>query len=1041
MTYKKSEQTVLCLTTTDSKKLTKAFDKKRISTTGTASSFIHSEPQVPNVEVLYYLLNKIQDDPCTVIVSGVLTGDSRKLKTISRKKEHIIDKKRAWFCLDIDSFELPSDKDVINEPASCVKHFVNTSLPTEFRNTQYVYQLSSSCGVKSRHLLKAHLFFMLEKPMELKDIKQTLSSCEHIDPSTLSPTQMIFVAKPIFEQPADDPYAGKNRIGLVQANKDSPTVLLSLQKTNFKKSTKVVKKTDSTSIYDALPRLRNDIGDGDGKLGFYEPIRRYTACIVTTMWHSYVLEHIDNLKILVREEVNHAEVSEYRDSKDIERYSSDEFLDGLIYGAINKDFGNKNRENVDAKYQNYPIDLFNATHSMADAFKTIRNPLIENIQNKSKYTNVEVSNKKNFTKLIRATAGLGKTFEVIYYLNKFLTIERPIPISFELYVPSHRLGSEIIEAIRKYKLLLQSSPYKTKIEASHIVGRTQSKNGTNVCKRKSEVEEATSLGVAVGKELCGEHLKEDDENRCGHFNQCEYQKQFRAWKERQDEQHVYIMSHDYLFIKRREGIPRPDLVIIDETFYGKSIKEITIEQPLAIFNKYAESSVIDAIRQYTIQESNLLEIFRNNNVTPNEIRNLAKSFKKREDDGERKYLAFDIILEGLADELDTYPNRKESRLLKVGKQIKEGEQHITLEYRKRRDLTVPTDTPLLMIDADGDKDIAQLFRKENQIEYEEISAERNAIVYQFTDRTWSRNSLLNKEELKQQTLRFLQDVTASDDKTVIVMDKQLLDKFGFRKEKMTVNGESSSRYYCNNSPVIHFGGFRGSNEFKDYNNIVIIGRSEPSVQNMENQAAALWYDDDKDITILPDDASGHVNYPKSKVAYRMDDGSIETAEVSRHPDERVDKLLRLARESESTQAIDRLRSVRSENQKTVWLLCNIPLDITVNHLLKWDRYQTLIETVSTEDCFVVHRDFHYFKVMEQSARSRNIRKWQSMHFANRASISQMHKTQFSVMNDSNSPFIAFISTKYNGSKEELIASKLGLSEESIAVERMDMKSN
>ena len=135
VTYKKSEQTVLCLTTTDSKKLTKAFDKKRISTTGTASSFIHSEPQVPNVEVLYYLLNKIQDDPCTVIVSGVLTGDSRKLKTISRKKEHIIDKKRAWFCLDIDSFELPSDKDVINEPASCVKHFVNTSLPTEFRNT------------------------------------------------------------------------------------------------------------------------------------------------------------------------------------------------------------------------------------------------------------------------------------------------------------------------------------------------------------------------------------------------------------------------------------------------------------------------------------------------------------------------------------------------------------------------------------------------------------------------------------------------------------------------------------------------------------------------------------------------------------------------------------------------------------------------------------------------------------------------------------------------------------------------------------------
>ena len=202
---------------------------------------------------------------------------------------------------------------------------------------------------------------------------------------------------------------------------------------------------------------------------------------------------------------------------------------------------------------------------------------------------------------------------------------------------------------------------------------------------------------------------------------------------------------------------------------------------------------------------------------------------------------------------------------------------------------------------------------------------------------------------------------------------------------------------------------------------------------------------DKDVVNEPATCVEHfintslpADFSNTQYVYQL---SSSCGVKSRHPDERADKLLRLARESESTQAIDRLRSVRSENQKTVWLLCNVPLDITVNHLLNWDMLNTIIEIVSTEDCFAVHRDFHYFKDMEQSARSRNIRKWQSMHFANRASISQMHKTQFSVMTDSNSPFIAFISTKYNGSKEELIASKLGLSEEDIAVERMDMKSN
>mgnify|MGYP006090877877 CR=1 FL=1 len=97
--------------------------------------------------------------------------------------------------------------------------------------------------------------------------------------------------------------------------------------------------------------------------------------------------------------------------------------------------------------------------------------------------------------------------------------------------------------------------------------------------------------------------------------------------------------------------------------------------------------------------------------------------------------------------------------------------------------------------------------------------------------------------------------------------------------------------------------------------------------------------------------------------------------------------------------------------------------------------------VSTEDCFLVHKEFSYFKDMKKATKSTNLQKWRKFALSNSSSISLTERIQFSVMNDSNSPFIAFISTKYNGSKEELIASKLGLSEESIAVERMDMKSN
>ena len=60
-----------------------------------------------------------------------------------------------------------------------------------------------------------------------------------------------------------------------------------------------------------------------------------------------------------------------------------------------------------------------------------------------------------------------------------------------------------------------------------------------------------------------------------------------------------------------------------------------------------------------------------------------------------------------------------------------------------------------------------------------------------------------------------------------------------------------------------------------------------------------------------------------------------------------------------------------------------------------------------------------------------------MHLANRVSMRHMHKIQFWVINVSNSPFTAFISSKYTGSVEALIASELDLFEVDIAIKEKD----
>jgi hypothetical protein len=64
-------------------------------------------------------------------------------------------------------------------------------------------------------------------------------------------------------------------------------------------------------------------------------------------------------------------------------------------------------------------------------------------------------------------------------------------------------------------------------------------------------------------------------------------------------------------------------------------------------------------------------------------------------------------------------------------------------------------------------------------------------------------------------------------------------------------------------------------------------------------------------------------------------GSRRQARVRVHPDWRVQAVVEQVREAEMVQAVDRLRLIHSEREKTVYILCNIPLDIPVDELVTW----------------------------------------------------------------------------------------------------------
>jgi hypothetical protein len=135
--------------------------------------------------------------------------------------------------------------------------------------------------------------------------------------------------------------------------------------------------------------------------------------------------------------------------------------------------------------------------------------------------------------------------------------------------------------------------------------------------------------------------------------------------------------------------------------------------------------------------------------------------------------------------------------------------------------------------------------------------------------------------------------------------------------------------------IAHFGNIRGTDQFKDHDVVIILGREQPSVREAEKRAMAIWYDTKQPIRRIEPGPDGQVQYPYRERQYTMRDGTRRQVQVRVHPDGRVQAVIEQTREAEMVQAIDRLRLIHSPRKKTVVILCNIPLDIPVDELVTW----------------------------------------------------------------------------------------------------------
>jgi len=345
---------------------------------------------------------------------------------------------------------------------------------------------------------------------------------------------------------------------------------------------------------------------------------------------------------------------------------------------------------------------------------------------------------------IKASCGLGKTTEVIRHITSEMKID--------YYVPSYTLAEDLCSKIIKERPDL-------------TVEIVQGRKKEGLCnKYEDQVSKLERSGIPIYENLC--RKKSGNENssgiiECEFYSKCRYIEQYRS------SPHIRILTHSHL---KHPSIPEdtrtPSHIVIDESFYNQlvvndeikredfkdsGLRGVFVEtvinslknsQPLLkeLRNKYSScySDLSKEIGTYVSQQDkHNLDLFPT--MTDREFNQELNDEKIEEnsrlDSNQKMFKAF-------LKELKT--SRDESYVIR-----KEGD-NISFNYRSdiiRPDIETEEGTirpPILLIDADLNQEVAQIFFNNIRIE-EEIRVKRKLYVMQCYSSTNSNYSLLPRK--------------------------------------------------------------------------------------------------------------------------------------------------------------------------------------------------------------------------------------------------------------------------------------------------------
>jgi hypothetical protein len=870
--------------------------------------FDHKAVEIDSLLTLSKQLKQLESrKDCLVIRGQLIAGRPsqsirRTLKASADEEPNFEHCSQQWCLFDIDKPPLPEHLSDYQNNKTEIVDFAVSHLPEQFRNVQCWYQFSSNMGIKQGKV-RLHLWYWLSRPCSDAEMKGWLQESP-VDLALFNPVQMHYTANPVFLDGALDPFP--DRSGMYE-----PSGIMEVAVPELIPSVVVKKVTSKTNKFGQLDgqEILRDEDTGliiDGRERFLLTCSNQAMRqLVKGSRVKKLVVNLDELADLTWEYfTDDADVADGKYSRDSAVFEAKRRMQELEDGVF--DFSGKSSNVI---LQAVPEPYFKLIPVSADeGIKQLNDELddfFENLQEGPK-------------KVLRITMGSGKTFQAIAKLKEFL--EKRSLQNIEIYVPRHDLAQEYVDLLTGVNA-----------QVVHVRPRTGGADGKLpvLCQRVDYVKSLEQQGVGVFRNAC----RSAEGDRCEFYESCDYIAQFIDPDFESDRSNVVrIFVHNYLALRRNPLQDNPSLVIIDESFFSAMVEvhDLSSKEVREQLRSDRHPELGDKFVKSLVSGEPLLETLRGLNVRLGHLDEIDLNVAGTGFDGVRSTAltgrsrgntqGISALIRQLKSELRqrevTHPQSIFLHADRDGNDV--------VRVCSRSDLQFDTATPVLMLDATADAKLIDCFFDQD-IDLKRIDIKQNAIITQVYDRTGSNTFWQEASAPIEQLITVLNTWAEFGEKPLCIGNKSLIERL---------------QDHPNISPhvvLMNFVGLRGSNAAEECSVVFITGRNEPPPIEVDHKSRALFWDDD--IPLQHDEFGNNQNLPlelRGFLTSERFEGGTQGVETRAFSDSRIEAVHQQMREAESIQAIARLRLVHNKQRKRVFILSNVPLEVPIDQLVKFD---------------------------------------------------------------------------------------------------------